>query len=521
MKYIHRLFPLAALVLAVSLTLASCAPQEVGTAPTPPAQTGSGGGGAADVQTTPEPSPEPDSGLALPWSEALTGISYYGDPSACAMTAEQAGAYAQLLREEINKVSSNFETLRAESPYFSQGDFTPHAYAALLDLGTGVPALLFGSGLEERTEYGSYLMGGGSDRCTTWGIWYMSGSQPVKLENVDRTSVYATHLYMGGYYVADPGLSAQVYPIENGRIASTPSTSAQQDWYWEGDKEYSVSTIDGQTVTEEQIDAWLQQWNPDTSLAGYSHGSDVEIHFWGLSPAEDVFAALNRALYGEQPASPGGDSPLPEGLTETYDPITQIRRTTMDTNGAPYEVYFEVPMFQQEGTGWQTINAFFQAKQDEFFAGDFEEERAMSLEGNPYNETFYNLWSASITGQTDKLVSVCLFNDYHMGGPHPWSTAEYYTFRTDTGEIVALSEILNASPDEIEAFLLSELTLQNDAVDGEIDMNTFQAYDADDYSFAIRDGRVFVEFDRYEGVSYAFGYIEPIEMTMGLKPEWR
>ena len=145
----------------------------------------------------------------------------------------------------------------------------------------------------------------------------------------------------------------------------------------------------------------------------------------------------------------------------------------------------------------------------------------MALEGNPYNETFYDLWSVSITGQTSKLVTVGLFNDYHMGGPHPWSTAEYYTFRTDTGELVTLSEILNASPDEIEAFLLSELTLQNDAVGGEIDMNTFRAYGADDYSFALRDGKVYVEFDRYEGVSYAFGYIDSIEMTMGLKPEWQ
>lgn len=513
MKYIHRFFSLATLVLAASLALSACAPKEAGPASTPTAEPSPSGA----VPATPTPT-QPDSAFVTPLSEALNGISYYGDPADCALTLEQASAYAQLLKTEIDKVYTNFETLRGEYDYYRQGNFTPRAFAALVDFGSGVPALLFGSGLEEQTEYGSYLQTSGGEDATAWAIWQLQGNQPVMLENLGRTMVYADHLYVGGYYVADPGLSAQVYPAENGRITSTPSTSAQQDWYWEGDKEYSVGTIDGQSATEAQIDAWEAQWAPEGSLAGYSHGSDVSVNFWGMCPAEDVYAALTLAISGEVPAA---DSQPQEGLTESYDPATQIRRTTMDTAGAPLEIYFEVPVFQQESAGYSAINAFFQAKQDEFFAGDFEEIRTMALEGNPYNETFYDLWSVSITGQTSKLVTVGLFNDYHMGGPHPWSTAEYYTFRTDTGELVTLSEILNASPDEIEAFLLSELALQNDAAGGEIDMNTFRAYGADDYSFALRDGKVYVEFDRYEGVSYAFGYIDSIEMTMGLKPEWQ
>lgn len=513
----HAFSRFAALVLALTFPLAACTLKEGVPASPSPAQTG---GEDTASPTAPYPSQDPGSAIALPWSEVLDGISYYGDPAACTMTREQAGAYAQLLRAEIDKVFTGFDTLRREYEYFSQGSFTPHAYAALVDFGGGVPALLFGSGLEEHTEYGSYLQFLGAEGSTTWGIWQLEGGQPVMLEDLDRTMVYFDHLYVGGSYVADPGLSAQVYPVENGRIASTPSTSAQEDWYWEGDREYSVATIDGQSATEEQISGWNARWAAEDSLAGFSHGSDVSVDFWGLCPAEDVYAALIRALNGDIP-SPTADNPLPEGLTETYDPAAQIRRTTLDTAGAPLEVYFEVPVFQQEGEGYTAINAFFQAKQDEFFAGNFEEERVMALENNPYDEIFFDTWSASITGQTDKLVSVCLFNDYHMGGPHPWSTAEYYTFRTDTGEIVTLSEILNASPEEIQSFLLSALFVQYDDAGGEIDLNTFRSYEADDYSFAIRDGKVFVEFDRYEGVSYAFGCIEPIEMTMGLKPEWQ
>ena len=37
MKYIHRLFPLATLVLAASLALSACAPKEAGPASTPTA----------------------------------------------------------------------------------------------------------------------------------------------------------------------------------------------------------------------------------------------------------------------------------------------------------------------------------------------------------------------------------------------------------------------------------------------------------------------------------------------------
>ena len=124
--------------------------------------------------------------------------------------------------------------------------------------------------------------------------------------------------------------------------------------------------------------------------------------------------------------------------------------------------------------------------------------------------------------QTEKLVCVQLVNQSHMGGPHPNSEWVSYTFRADTGEALTLTQAADGSPEEIEQFMLSYLSgLNAGEYDGLIDMDFFQDYGADDYTFYIEDGRIFVGFNRYEGIPYFAGELPGVELPMGLKAELR
>lgn len=455
----------------------------------------------------------------LGWDEdaafaaALEGISYYGDPAACAMTPEQRAAYAQVLRDETGRVESTFTPYQDAYVLSSR----PVCYAALVDVGGGNPALLFGSAMEVNSTYGTELWGAMSEG-TAWGIWQFADGRAVRLEDLDRTEVYPDHLYVGGYYVADPGIEASVYPFENGRIAASPSTTAtdRSEWYWPETRP-EERTIDGQAATAEQIDAWVARWSPGNSLAGYSHGSDVSVNFWGMSPAQDVLSVLE----GNGPSSQE-DAPAANRTVTAYDPNTFIRRTTLDPAGDPIEIYYEIPVFPQEGEGYAAINAFFQAKQDEFFAEGFDEMRRVAREENHYDEVFFDYWDARVLTQTDKLVCVQMGSQYHSGGPHPNSQLEAYTFRADTGEVLSLSDAADGSPEEIRQFMLSYLSeLNAGEYDGLIDLNFFQGYGADDYSFCVQDGKLSVFFNRYEGIPYFAGELPAVELPMGLKAELR
>ena len=441
----------------------------------------------------------------------LEAIGYHGDPAACAMTAEQRAAYAQVLREEIGLSESTFTPYN--DGYISSS--RPVCFAGLVDVGGGNPALMFGSAMEVTGIFGTELWGATGG--TSWGIWQFADGRAVKLDGLDRTEVYPDHLYVGGHYVADPGIEAGVYPFENGRIASSPSTTAkdQSEWYWPETRP-EERTIDGQIVTAEQIDAWAARWSPGNSLAGFSHGSDVSVNFWGLSPARDVLDVL------EGNGSAPREENAPERTIATYDPNTHIRRTTLDTGSDPIEIYFEIPVFEEAGAGYQKINDFFRNRQEQFFAGGFDEERRIARESNPYNETYFDYWEAGVMSQTEKLVCVQLVNQSHMGGPHPNSEWVSYTFRADTGEALTLTQAADGSPEEIEQFMLSYLSgLNAGEYDGLIDMDFFQGYGADDYTFYIEDGRIFVGFNRYEGIPYFAGELPGVELPMGLKAELR
>ena len=69
----------------------------------------------------------------------------------------------------------------------------------------------------------------------------------------------------------------------------------------------------------------------------------------------------------EPTPEPSLDPVLHYHTTSAYDPETGIRRTTLDPQGYDLSVYFEVPVFEEDGEGYRKINAFFDELERQFF----------------------------------------------------------------------------------------------------------------------------------------------------------
>lgn len=223
---------------------------------------------------------------------------------------------------------------------------------------------------------------------------------------------------------------------------------------------------------------------------------------------------------------PSGVSPAPERSSEVFqDPVLHyrairsyywgsgIRRSTLDPQGYCLSVFLEVPVFEEEGEGYQKINRFFDDMEWQFFTPENEiltaawrntvETEMPITEEQPF---FYerNAW---INSQTDKLVSVTI--DYHwmMGGVHDVGT-DSYTFRTDTGELVKLTDLVDESEEEVREIIFAALEERNSQEEygvGAIEQDYLRDYTLDDFEFCVVDDQIVIRFDRYEASYGAYG----------------
>ena len=190
----------------------------------------------------------------------LSDIAYYGDPSQCRMTVNQALAYTGII--ETN----------ADAPY-----------AALIDIGEGNPVLALARG----TDYGEHIIGfPDPDDYTSvhtfngkLEVWQYADGQA---ELVDTThQVYwkegedlVCHTRVGGTNDENGNIfpmEAQshyldfvedVYRVEGGVLSETSIASARVEIDLKGDTvDFNSGTIDGQSVGEAVWPAWKQQWN--------------------------------------------------------------------------------------------------------------------------------------------------------------------------------------------------------------------------------------------------------------------
>ncbi len=447
--------------------------------------------------------------------DALRGIHYYGDLSACAMTPEQALAFVQVLEE-------NEAILQADGT----PDVNHHSIAALVDLGGGVPGLFYaGAGQEARfdTRSTETSFDWNAGPWNHYGVWCWENGAAVRHPSSNGGTV---NLFTGCMVVSfdsdDGSHSANsVYPYENGHIAASPALSREVSIDWEnGGSETSAYLVDGAPASADQYNArWSALMeNGEPAVAGFRWtGGAGGSASGGGSPAA-LIAAL-RAYAGEAASVPdgGAEEPFKGRTTRVFDPDTRIERTTLDPQGHELVCFYEIPVFEETGEGYAKINAHFAALRDAFFAPDGEAQEVWDMSTPPYaNTTPYNdCWYASVVTQTEQLVGVTLSYDWYMGGVLDYGM-ESFVFDPRTGARLTLADLAGTGEeglkDMVETALLQEYPGMEDRTDI---LNNARAIPMEDYDFYVMDAQIHIHFDKYEIAEGAAG---EFDITLPLAP---
>lgn len=502
-------------------------------------------------------------------AETLASLPYTGDADQCKMTVSQAEAFADALDECI-----------AESQEMGYSN-PPFCRAALFDAGNGVPALFVVWGYD--MGYGSedgYM-------AAVSKIYYWNGEQVLLgCENLPQEETMFSNIAVtdsglihsqspstrGGYteiskvYTLSDGSiseeSAHIYEefafipsdipsaeecrtyiTEHGSFGSAYDYDAltEEKWlfYPEGDEtggrwiyEYEgdgwiAAALDGKFISAEDAEKNRQTMTWYGAEWKLGHGdawiSDVS-HYWvgeWADAAELAFLLRN----GQEETAPDNHAPEGTGLPEdaTFSMEGHILRMTLDSRGYDIEIYYEIPVFDDEDAGYQKINGFFRRLLDQFT--DPENETLAMVwetvsEYPPEADMYYHNVSAQINEQTDKYVSISQTFSSYLGGVMESETT-YYNFRTDTGEELLLTDLLDGTEEEIKEMVIDALEMEiQDAADIE---GTIRGYAVEDFNFYILDGQVYLCFAPYEIYGMMYGPQVPFEIGLPseLKAEWR
>lgn len=223
---------------------------------------------------------------------------------------------------------------------------------------------------------------------------------------------------------------------------------------------------------------------------------------------------------------PSLDPVLHYRTTSTYDPETGIRRTTLDPQGTDFEAWFERPVFEEDGEGYQKINKFFDELERQFFAPEDETlagfwKCVVASDGpfSPWDNPYCCFRSTTVGIHTDKLVSVNICEYQCLLGVYEGNKS--YTFRTDTGELVKLTDLVDESDEELKELIVSAVKLElGDWCDDNDEEHLKKNYEIDDFKFFVcEDETIMINFDKYEaapGVCGAFS----VELPVALNPKF-
>ncbi len=211
----------------------------------------------------------------------LSGV-YFGDPTSCTMTADQAAALAAALRSKMEKVEQDF----AESRYKDPSSDGPRSFAALFDAGNGAPAMIFAGGQHLPISFEGEVQ---MISPYTFGIWHFPGGELAEFTDFDMAAVHDGWILVNGMWPDGSGYDGAALPLNGFIDADAPLASAHSNYY---DGPAPVFQIDGADVSGSDFDAWTARWDGDAQV-GVSHGSDIGAQCWGMAPAEDVLAALD------------------------------------------------------------------------------------------------------------------------------------------------------------------------------------------------------------------------------------
>lgn len=256
---------------------------------------------SADPESTQNQGEEPServSSVAL--SELLQPIAYYGETLQCQMTADQASAFAETIESEVTSLK---DQIKSDNYLTDAGSIL--SYAVLIDIGNGIPALLYAGGFvwdfmyKDVTEDGCWWSERGS-----FGLWqYIDGEPVLYTAGVSEFSFHDSYLFISRRQGSwPPQYDRSIYLAINGTISTSPLTTAQYGIKTSdsGDALYTDAgdfiytyTIDGKAATETEFQTWTSTWQ-DTGVVGTSIGGGVEGKIWGMRSAEATAAVLRN-----------------------------------------------------------------------------------------------------------------------------------------------------------------------------------------------------------------------------------
>lgn len=483
--------------------------------------------------------------------EALAALPYTGDTGQCAMTMEQAEAFAVAL-----------DTCIAESR--EEGYDAPFCRAALFDAGDGIPALFVAWGQD---------MGYGNEN------GYIAETSRIYCWDEEKADISCNFTVTGGrsnpnIMVTDGGLLADggFYPLSGGMISKEPahvyedfilysSTAPTMEDFkdrvmergrFSGDYDYAtltedkrqiypdfdtdvtgivaeegtvvVSALDGKFLTPEEADtakntmAW---YRVDRKLGhGFYGAHDVSYTWDGSWMDAGELAALLR---GESGTAGSSEAPATENAAASTE--GDIRRTAIDSRGYDIEIWYEIPAFPEDTDGYKAVNAFFEGLQDAFLNDESGELADLwdIVEANPpTSESYYYTVSAEVKSQTARYVSISQTQEIYLGGMRE-SESRHYNFRTDTGEALSLTDILEGTEGQIKEQAADVVAAADPYTEETGALDNIRSRDIGEFDFYISDGHIYLCFDTYDLYGMAYGGAPPVEVELPaeLKAEWK
>lgn len=196
--------------------------------------------------------------------------------------------------------------------------------------------------------------------------------------------------------------------------------------------------------------------------------------------------------------------------------IYSIRHTTLDPQGRPLSVFLEVPVFQEEGAGYQKINAFFEQMEKDFFSPKNEDLTSFWEKTEEIGYTQRVEYSAKVLLQTEKLVCVQMSVYYVTGRAFNWTDS--YTFDVETGERLMLSDLVEEPEDEALSILWAAMETVEETEP--IYWSDIKERALDDFDFFLDNNEIYIAFDVGEVTMTSRGsWILRLPVT--LKQEWR
>lgn len=520
---------------------------------------------SAEQETSLEEDAEPMEEPLFP-KEALSSLPYTGDTEKCAMTMEQAEAFAEAI-----------DTCISES---REGGYSePFCRAALFDAGNGIPALFVSWG--EDVYYANSAYSGGmvlehtednylayTSRIYCWdGQEASVGAGGGLGKNYENIAVTDKGLLTDtGFYTFTDGIAELSHTYEDFFLSydTSPSvdkfkeyiaehgvyeggydfnTLTEDKWqvYQEADYDnwpddgYSwlvlnddgygslISALDGVFLSRSEAEAagkdmaWYMTWQDWNLGNGPCGAHDVSYTWTGdWMEAEELAALLRNADNGIKESAPENTAASMDG---------DIKRTTIDSQGYDIEIWYEAPVFAEDTDGYAKINAEYEARLDAFVNDESGELADLweIVEGNPpVSESYRYTVSADIKSQTAKYVSVKQEFYMYLGGMDGVE-CYYDNFRTDSGESLLLTDFLGESESQIKEMIVDALVQTDPYIKETGALDEITDHDSSKFDFYISDGHIYICFTPYELYGMTYGNDAPVEVELPaeLKAEWK